>query len=106
MRYTISHIKALWDMSASKAISGESPEPVTPIDEPSHTWRPWEHIYALCKAGKAPHLPLYNPHGKYIVKLYWMVSVIFIYLCCKIFFIWFTVFMHIIFWKFWQNVFC
>ncbi|GLV41185.1 hypothetical protein CBL_04709 [Carabus blaptoides fortunei] len=38
-------------------------------------WKPWHHVYAKCRAGKdQQHLPLVNPSGKYIVRLYWMGS--------------------------------
>lgn len=35
-------------------------------------WRPWHHVYALCKAGKGQvHAPLYSSFGKYIVRLFY-----------------------------------
>ncbi|KAK3803170.1 hypothetical protein RRG08_067346 [Elysia crispata] len=72
LRYCISQIMALWDMCAVTVPPENMPDTVVPGDDPTHTWRPWEHIYALCKAGRGPHLPLYNNHGKYVVRLYWM----------------------------------
>ena len=76
IRYIISQMTALWEMSTVKNV--EKIEPSTtalvPGEDNSHTWKPWEHIYALCKAGKGPHMPMYNAHGKYVVRLYWMVS--------------------------------
>ncbi|ESO89380.1 hypothetical protein LOTGIDRAFT_229226 [Lottia gigantea] len=71
VRFIISQITALWEMSLVKT-DPEIIDPSQPIDEVFHSWKPWEHIYSLCKAGRGPHLPLYNSHGKYIVRLYWM----------------------------------
>ncbi|XP_055042531.2 androglobin isoform X2 [Misgurnus anguillicaudatus] len=65
MRWIISEIYILWKVCNT----GEG-KPVS-AETVSNTWRPWEHIYSLCKAGKG-HIPLYNAYGKYVVKLYWM----------------------------------
>ncbi|XP_041351984.1 androglobin-like isoform X2 [Gigantopelta aegis] len=74
MRYIISEITALWEMSTVKTPEKTDPSAtvMVPVEDNSHTWKPWEHIYALCKAGKGPHMPMYNAHGKYVVRLYWM----------------------------------
>ena len=70
LRYIISQVTTLWELCMNKN-AVDSVECLG--EDPLHTWRPWEHIYSLCKVAKH-HVPLYNPHGKYIVRLYWMVS--------------------------------
>ncbi|NXE49186.1 ADGB protein, partial [Casuarius casuarius] len=62
MRWIISEICAVWRIYNGKVLTSETS---------TLFWKPWEHIYALCKATRG-HTPLYNSYGKYIVKLYWM----------------------------------
>ncbi|RZF38207.1 hypothetical protein LSTR_LSTR005568 [Laodelphax striatellus] len=34
-------------------------------------WKPWYHVYSLCKAGKgSTHKPIWNPYGKYVIRFY------------------------------------
>jgi len=86
MRTITSQICALWNLSELKPVDASAtPMPLDPnnLQESmfTHSWRPWEHIYALGKSpgkgGSTVNQPQYNVYGKYIVKLFFMVRCIF-----------------------------
>ncbi|KAL1253800.1 hypothetical protein QQF64_016029, partial [Cirrhinus molitorella] len=67
MRWVISELYILWKVCNAGEVKAISTETFPNL------WRPWEHIYSLCKVAK-DHMPLYNAYGKYVIKLYWMGS--------------------------------
>ncbi|XP_070569023.1 androglobin-like isoform X9 [Ptychodera flava] len=70
IRWITSQISTLWQITMTTDQDAAASVVYSPPT--NHTWKPWEHIYSMSKVGKGPHMPLYNPHGKYVVKLYWM----------------------------------
>jgi len=82
MRTITSQISALWNLNEVKfSDTTVMPLPLDPnnLQETmfTHSWRPWEHIYALGKppgkAGSTINQPQYNVYGKYVVKLFFLV---------------------------------
>ncbi|XP_071819104.1 androglobin-like isoform X13 [Apostichopus japonicus] len=71
-RWIVAQITNLWKISALPDSEQGDPSLQGVPGAATHSWRPWDHIFALCKVGKGPHQPQYNPHGKYIIKLYWL----------------------------------
>ena len=90
VRYIISEIQALWRMNEAKVPTEPGTEAYNAglSEEIVHNWRPWDHIFAINKIGKGPVLPAYNPHGKYVVKIYWMVSIVAATFCADFSYIW------------------
>uniref|UniRef100_A0A7M4FP53 Androglobin n=1 Tax=Crocodylus porosus TaxID=8502 RepID=A0A7M4FP53_CROPO len=74
MRWIISEICAAWRLYNANILINDGKANIN--ETPTLFWKPWEHIYALCKAIKG-HMPLYNSYGKYVVKLYWMQFLLF-----------------------------
>ncbi|XP_059504368.1 androglobin [Stegostoma tigrinum] len=66
MRWIISEIIMLWHTCQDSKLNDK-----VLLEATGSPWKPWEHIYALCKVSKG-HVPLYNSYGKYVVKLFWM----------------------------------
>ncbi|XP_030912100.1 androglobin [Geospiza fortis] len=62
MRWIVSEIYAVWRIYNENSLNSETPTLV---------WKPWEHIYGLCKSAKE-RITVYNKFGKYALKLYWM----------------------------------
>uniref|UniRef100_A0A8C5K1M0 Androglobin n=1 Tax=Jaculus jaculus TaxID=51337 RepID=A0A8C5K1M0_JACJA len=69
MRWIISEIYAVWKIFNGETLNNYFK--ANAGEQPGLLWKPWEHIYSLCKAVKG-HMPLFNSYGKYVVKLYWM----------------------------------
>ncbi|XP_050993813.1 androglobin [Labeo rohita] len=65
MRWVISELYILWKVCNTAEEKATETVP--------NLWKPWEHIYSLCKVAQ-DHMPLYNAYGKYVIKLYWMES--------------------------------
>ena len=40
-------------------------------------WKPWHHIWPKEQNARYPLTPMYNPGGKYCLKIFWMVRHLF-----------------------------
>ena len=69
MRWIICQLSTLWKIQNASFTEAEMSQP---LNVPG-TWRPWEFIYPREKS-KTSHMPIYNPGGKYCIKLFWLVS--------------------------------
>lgn len=83
MRWIISQIHTLWDICKKEPKSAYSTTPSQMLESDNvagkslaagRLWRPWEHIYAINRVVKGPFIPAYNPNGKYVVRLFFMVN--------------------------------
>lgn len=92
MLWIISQLTALWNVRVQlsagmlgqtvAAISSANPSSMSGSDNndasSSQYWKPWDHIYPQ---PKGQSLPMYNPAGKYCVRLHWMVLYMFVSPC-------------------------
>jgi hypothetical protein len=80
MRWITSQISGLCKLSEIKLPEGMAPPTLDPTNFQesmlTHSWRPWEHIYASARQTKGGvpsiNIPQYNGYGKYAVKLFFM----------------------------------
>ncbi|TPP59037.1 Androglobin [Fasciola gigantica] len=72
IRWILCEVQNLWLSGRRKATLADIRQGLVHDDGFIYAWKPWEHIYAMTKAGKEPNLPQYNPYGKYLVRLFWM----------------------------------
>ncbi|ODM97848.1 Androglobin, partial [Orchesella cincta] len=76
MRYILSEISELYEYGLQNKFEceGEGVAYVPNYADDEKRWTPWSHIYSCCKAGVKGEIPVYNPKGKYYVRLYFMGS--------------------------------
>jgi hypothetical protein len=86
MRWIINQIQMLWNVchkvpkppvisttsGTPPIIDTETLQQQNKAVASGRLWRPWEHIYAINKVVKGPFIPVYNPYGKYVVRIFFM----------------------------------